>query len=311
MRASIEKFLDSAHTFLCPLCASSFMASGTSLICAHHHTFDIAAKGYISFLKTGNSTNELYDQAFFENRSLLLKNGLYAHIIQGVAEAVLRIFEKRDTYSNDATHTPASQLLDVGCGDGTLTRQLQSIIRTAADRQLTDARQHALHALASSIYACDIAAPAISIAARGGGDIRWFMADLAQLPIANHSIDIITDIFSPANYEEFKRVMKAHGKLVKVVPAAHHLVELRNCIAASRGEKTEGYSNENVIRVLEQHCTIEQTSTVSATIDLSPEEWKQFLAMTPLMFHIDRSTIDISTLHQLTIEAEIIEAAMK
>ena len=292
MRASIEKFLDSAHTFLCPLCASSFMASGTSLICAHHHTFDIAAKGYISFLKTGNSTNELYDQAFFENRSLLLKNGLYAHIIQGVAEAVLRIFEKRDTYSNDATHTPASQLLDVGCGDGTLTRQLQSIIRTSADRQLTDARQHALHALASSIYACDIAAPAISIAARGGGDIRWFMADLAQLPIANHSIDIITDIFSPANYEEFKRVMKTHGKLVKVVPAAHH-------------------SNENVIRVLEQHCTIEQTSTVSATIDLSPEEWKQFLAMTPLMFHIDRSTIDISTLHQLTIEAEIIEAAMK
>ena len=34
-----------------------------------------------------------------------------------------------------------------------------------------------------------------------------FVGDLAQLPLREHSIDVILDIFSPANYQEFGRLL--------------------------------------------------------------------------------------------------------
>ena len=37
-------------------------------------------------------------------------------------------------------------------------------------------------------------------------NVAWFVGDLAQLPLREHSIDVILDIFSPANYQEFGRL---------------------------------------------------------------------------------------------------------
>ena len=41
--------------------------------------------------------------------------------------------------------------------------------------------------------------------------VNWFVGDLAHLPIQSKSIEVILDIFSPANYAEFERVLKAEG----------------------------------------------------------------------------------------------------
>ncbi|MFT8751157.1 putative RNA methyltransferase [Bifidobacterium sp.] len=292
MKPSIRKFLDAAETFQCPICGDALAPSGTSLRCSRNHTFDIAAKGYASFLNSHRGHDGLYSQSFFENRSQALSTGLYDHIIRKVAEAVI-----------PCMHSDGSALLDVGCGDGTLTKQLQRLVNTA------DAAAPAVPE--ASLYACDISAPAISIAARGGGNIRWFIADLAQLPLSNGSMNVITDIFSPANYGEFKRVLVPDGRLVKVVPGRNHLVELRETIAHSHQEKPDVYSNDDVFQGIERHCTIRQVSSATATIPLSSKQWERFLAMTPLMFHVRGSSIDLASLHELTIEAEIVEATMR
>ncbi|MFT8357693.1 putative RNA methyltransferase [Bifidobacterium aquikefiri] len=297
MKASIQKFLDSAQTFQCPICGKALHTAGSSLQCPDRHTFDIAAKGNISFLRSQHAHDGLYDQSFFENRSALLSVGLYDHIVREVA--------------HDVSHLPdshATTLLDVGCGDGTLTKRLQSLI-TQSSFDSQHQREQAVREL--TIFACDISSPAISIASRGSNTIRWFMADLANLPITDSSMDIITDIFSPANYEEFRRVLRPQGSLIKVIPGKHHLMELRQEIAKSHGEQPKGYSNDDVIQGIEQHCTIEHITTASATLQLSKAQWEQFLAMTPLMFHLDKTSIDLDSLRNLTIEAEIVQATMQ
>ncbi|MFT8704666.1 putative RNA methyltransferase [Bifidobacterium aquikefiricola] len=297
MKASIEKFLDSAQTFRCPICGSGLHPAGRSLQCPRNHTFDIAAKGSVALLRSRHTQDGLYNQPFFENRSALLSTGLYDHIVREVAHDVSLLLD-----------SPASSLLDVGCGDGTLTKRLQNLI-ASAPVDSPQQQDQALHEL--TVFACDISQPAISIAARGNSSIRWFIADLAKLPIADSSMDIVTDIFSPANYEEFKRVLRPQGKLIKVVPGKHHLMELRRAIADSHAALPKDYSNDDVMQGIEQHCTIQHSTLASATLHLDNAQWRQFLAMTPLMFHVDKSSIDLDSLRNLTIEAQIVQATMK
>ena len=57
--------------------------------------------------------------------------------------------------------------------------------------------------------------------------VNWFVGDLTHLPIQSKSIEVILDIFSPANYAEFERVLKAEGVIIKVVPTSSHLKEIR------------------------------------------------------------------------------------
>ena len=59
---------------------------------------------------------------------------------------------------------------------------------------------------------------------------HWFVGDLARLPIKDASMDILLDIFSPANYGEFQRVLSQNGILIKVIPTENHLKEIRQMV---------------------------------------------------------------------------------
>ena len=48
-----------------------------------------------------------------------------------------------------------------------------------------------------------------------------------NLPFAPASFDTILNLFSPSNYQEFDRILKPGGQVIKVVPAASYLKELR------------------------------------------------------------------------------------
>src|SRR5699024_11433583 len=56
----------------------------------------------------------------------------------------------------------------------------------------------------------------------------WLVGDLANTPIGDGSCQVILNIFSPANYMEFKRVLAPNGLVEKVVPRANYLKELRS-----------------------------------------------------------------------------------
>jgi len=127
---------------------------------------------------------------------------------------------------------------------------------------------------------------------------------LARLPIKDGSMDILLDIFSPANYGEFKRVLKENGLLIKVIPTENHLKEIRQKVQDQLTNK--GYSNQDIKDHFQNNFTILSNKTASLTKPITAEQLQVLLSMTPLLFHVDQSKIDWNDLTEITIEAEIL-----
>ena len=117
-------------------------------------------------------------------------------------------------------------------------------------------------------------------------------------------MDILLDIFSPANYGEFRRVLSKDGILIKVIPTENHLKEIRQRVQNQLTNKD--YSNQDIKNHCQEHFTILSSQTVSLTKPITADQLQALLSMTPLLFHVDQTKIDWSQLTEITIEAEIL-----
>ena len=115
--------------------------------------------------------------ASFENRSQILAAGYYDSIPEVISERL------RDLPRH-------SHVLDVACGEGYYSRQLA----LAFDKDF---------------MAFDLSKDSILLAARQNPSRKMWHGSLViwlNCPLREHSIDLILDIFSPANYQEFGRL---------------------------------------------------------------------------------------------------------
>ena len=117
-------------------------------------------------------------------------------------------------------------------------------------------------------------------------------------------MDILLDIFSPANYGEFRRVLSKDDILIKVIPTENHLKEIRQKVQDQLTKKD--YSNQDIKEHFQGHFTILSNQTASLTKTITADQLQSLLSMTPLLFHIDQTKIDWSDLTEITIEAEIL-----
>ncbi|MDQ0339688.1 hypothetical protein J2S00_002481 [Caldalkalibacillus uzonensis] len=80
---------------------------------------------------------------------------------------------------------------------------------------------------------------AIQVAARDYEGIIWAVANLADMPLSDHTCNIILNILSPANASEFTRVLSNNGLLIKVVPGKSYLQELRYALYGQTQSRTD------------------------------------------------------------------------
>lgn len=267
------RFEDSASYFACPKCQNPLIKESNSLKCSGNHCFDLSKFGYVNLLG-GKKVDEHYDKKSFENRQLVLENGYYNHIL----EAISKVLE-----NNSQFHS----VLDIGCGEGFYSRQLVN--------------KHE-----KTFLAFDISKDSIQLAAKSDQSrlVKWFVSDLANLPIQDSSIDIILDIFSPANYKEFRRVLSDDGILVKVVPVAEHVQELRE--KASQYLKQKDYSNQKILDHFRENFEIISEQKVVQSYNCSQQERQAFIDMTLLLFSVDKTTIDWASISEITVGALIV-----
>ena len=273
LKPKLQRFA-SATAFACPICQENLTLLETSLKCCNRHSFDLAKFGYVNLApQIKQSVN--YDKENFQNRQQILEAGFYRAILEAIS----------DLLSNSKN---AKTILDIGCGEGFYSRKLQE---RHPDK---------------TFYAFDISKDSVQIAAKSEPNwaVNWFVGDLARLPIKDASMDILLDIFSPANYGEFRRVLSKDGILIKVIPTENHLKEIRQKVQDQLTNKD--YSNQDIKNHFQEHFTILSSQTASLTKTITADQLQALLSMTPLLFHIDQTKIDWSQLTEITIEAEIL-----
>ena len=273
LKPKLQRFA-SATAFACPICQENLTLLETSFKCCNRHSFDLAKFGYVNLApQIKQSAN--YDKENFQNRQQILEAGFYQAILDAVS----------DLLANSETSTT---VLDIGCGEGFYSRKLQE--------------SHS----EKTFYAFDISKDSVQIAAKSEPNwaVNWFVGDLARLPIKDASMDILLDIFSPANYGEFRRVLSKDGILIKVIPTKNHLKEIRQRVQDQLTNKD--YSNQDIKNHFQEHFTILSSQTASLTKTITTEQLQALLSMTPLLFHVNQSKIDWSDLTEITIEAEIL-----
>ena len=270
---ALSRFQAAAHLLACPLCQSSMRLEGKSLVCGQKHCFDIARQGYVNLLQKQSAAKN-YDAASFQNRQLILEAGFYRHVLDAL------LLELQEQAGMDA-------ILDAGCGEGYYARQLS---------------RH----LACQMLATDLSRDSIQLAARADREhqVLWLVADLARLPIAARRMDCVLNIFSPANYQEFCRVLRPGGLLLKVVPGDQHLHELRGLV----GEKLHkpGYDSARTVDYFRQHAQLTRQVQLVRTLPLDEAQREALIQMTPLLFNVDTAQLDLSDLQEITIAAELL-----
>ena len=273
LKPKLQRFA-SATAFACPICRENLTLLESSLKCNNRHSFDLAKFGYVNLApQIKQSAN--YDKENFQNRQQILEAGFYQAILEDISDLL-------------ATNPSAKTVLDIGCGEGFYSRKLQE---SHPDK---------------TFYAFDISKDSVQIAAKSEPNwaVNWFVGDLASLPIKDASMDILLDIFSPANYGEFRRVLFKDGILIKVIPTKNHLKEIRQKVQDQLTNKD--YSNQDIKNHFQNNFTILSSKTASLTKPITTEQLQALLSMTPLLFHIDQTKIDWSQLTEITIEAEIL-----
>lgn len=173
----------------CNICGAGLGISNQCLVCENKHTFNLSRYGYADF--ASNAKQSGYKSGLWEARRRVFTEGFFDPVIN-VIKKMLPV--------NDQTLT-----LDAGCGEGSFIGALGI----------------------SNAIGVDLSRDGIRIAAGKYQDNIWCVADLARLPLKTGSVELIINCLSPANYNEFERVLSPDGMIIKVVPTKNHLYELR------------------------------------------------------------------------------------
>lgn len=263
-----QSFATSDQFFACPHCQLPLRFAQTSLVCDKRHTFDLAKQGYVN-LAPQVKQSSTYHKSTFDNRQTFLENGYYDHLYQAIQDLVLA--EK------------VGSILDIGCGEGFYSRRLSQVMD-------------------GEILAFDLSKESILLAAKADKSkaVKWFVGDLTRLPIQEGVVEGILDIFSPAHYQEFDRVLKKGGLVIKLVPGPNHLKELRH-LAQDQLRKAH-YDNQDIVDHFYAHMSAVTERLVSRILPLSPAHAKVLADMTPLFFQVDQSKLDLTQLTEITIE---------
>lgn len=242
--------------FCCPICGKGMkVRAGTRLICKKEHSFDIAKNGYVNFARAGALPG--YDAALFSARQSVFDSGLYDRVAQAIAQTA---------YEYIASLPSPAVILDAGCGEGYYSAYL------SADDRFSD----------NALIGVDLSRDAVAAAARRQARACWCVADLANLPMRKNTADVVLNVLAPANYAEFKRVLRPGGLLIKVVPGNGYLAELR---AAMGNDDAAGYNNSDVVAYTQKHMKNPQQQQVCYQAPLTAEQSRWLWTMTPLAEH--------------------------
>lgn len=255
---------------LCPVCGAELRFDARAARCPQGHSFDLAREGYVNLLRTTKSGEHIGDdkQSARARRDFLNK-GYYAPL----RDALVALFAHK-----------SGPLLDICCGEGYYTAAL------AANPAL-------------DVYGFDISKEMIRLAAKRGG-ARYFVANLAAIPVPDASFAWAVHLFAPFNGPEFARVLRPGGTLYTVIPGARHLWGLKERLYERPYPNDEKLPDGGPL-------FLQSTQKVCAAVTLrSAEDIEAVFRMTPYYYRTSsHDKAKLADLQTLDTELEFLIAA--
>ena len=190
--------------FACPKCKGELFLDGNTKKCINNHCFDRAKAGYYNLLLGVGGGTHGDNAEMVEARRAFLSLGHYEPLADKLASLVTEL-------------TPAGgAVLDAGCGEGYYTDKIEAALR---ERDST-----------SNVLAFDISRDAVKYAYRRNRAISFAVATSYDMPLADSSVDVVFNAFSPLAVSEVARVLRTGGRFVMAYPGAEHLFGLKSVI---------------------------------------------------------------------------------
>lgn len=215
--------------FCCPICGRSLCRTEKTYVCSGGHSYDIAREGYTHLLPANqkHSASPGDDREMVRARRDFLAKGYYRPLL----DALCRL----------ALEHGGTTVLDAGCGEGYYTSGIFRALAASGERP--------------RMAGIDLSKYALRLASRLEPDVEFAVASCYHLPVADRSVDLLTDCFAPLAVDEFRRALRPGGAFLYVVPAADHLWELKEALydAPYRNPQREtpypGFTYETIVPV--------------------------------------------------------------
>ena len=231
------------------------MRGETAYRCENGHSYDISREGYTHLLPANRKHSKAPgdDKGMAAARRDFLSRDWYAPLRDELCKLSVSLAPDAPT------------VLDTGCGEGYYT---SGIYRALCQAGKTP-----------TMAGIDISKFILRYAARREKEIEFAVASSYHLPVADRSIDLLVNCFSPLALEEFQRVICKNGHFLYVVPGEKHLWEMKEVLYEhpypNEVQETpyEGFRYVD-IRHVEQIITLTSQEDIHALFQMTPYYWK-------------------------------------
>lgn len=258
----------------CPVCANPLKEGEREAFCENGHRFDRAKEGYFNLLLSSSGKGHGDDRAMLRARRDFLEKGYYSHLLEALQKVFSALCKKGDVF------------VDAGCGEGYYTEGIREFLAKEGKE--------------ISLFAFDISKEAMRLTAKKmKGKGSFFVASTYKIPMAEETADVISSFFAPYSEEEFLRVLKPGGYLVRAVPLSDHLFSLKKAVYENP-KKNEGEA------VIGRGFELLEEKRVQKEIALSSQEdIRALFDMTPYAHKTGREDIaKLERLQSLSVETD-------
>lgn len=248
-------------TFCCPVCGEELIKNEKTYSCQNNHSFDISKKGYVNLLMSQTNKNKRHgdDKLMVNARRDFLNGKWYDKLREALFEEISAGFEKGNT------------LLDAGCGECYYTSYFYKRLFESG--------------MQPNVLGVDISKNALEKADRTV-PLERAVASIFSIPVQDEACDRVVNIFAPHSEDEFYRILKKGGKLIRAVPLPRHLWQLKQCVYDKPYENDiEDYSLKGFKIINERELKYEITLADNKTIN-------DLFMMTPYYYKTSKEDFD-------------------
>ena len=216
--------------------------------------FDRAASGYVNLAMNQSSSAKRHgdDKRMIRARTDFLQTGAYRCLSDKLVDISSDLLADGDCF------------LDAGCGEGHYTALLSQRLKEEGKR--------------CTLMGIDVSKDALAAAEKRKADLLLAVASVFHLPVEDGSVSLVWNVFAPAAGEEYSRVLRAGGYLIRVFPLEEHLMGLKEMVYETVYPNRPQVMEFDGLELVENH-ELRETLTLNGA-----DEIAALFAMTPYYY---------------------------